>query len=67
MLISTIVIYNTKGYIDDKTIAALQGVVGCVEGKERYFKSERDIPEQLSAVMPRFVWVLRDFEAPMNP
>lgn len=64
MLISTIVIYNTKGYVDDKAIEALVPVVDLKKSFDRRCGNS----EQLSAVMPRFLWVLRDFEAKgLNP
>lgn len=60
VLLSSYFIYNSTGSIDENAIQNLSFVINLSKSIQLKGKSESD-PEELSALFPSFLWLVRDF------
>lgn len=60
VLLSSYFIYNSMGSIDENAIQSLSFVINLSKNIQLKGKSEND-PEDLSALFPSFLWLVRDF------
>ena len=66
LLLSTILVYNNFGLIDEQALKNLSLVVRMIElikvsKKDSTTKSKRALYQELSKYFPYFIWSLRDF------
>ena len=60
VLLSSFFIYNSMGSIDENAIQSLSFVINLSKNIQLKGKYEND-PEELSALFPSFLWLVRDF------
>ena len=62
ILISSLTIFNTIGLIEDSTINSMNFILNLTKNIQlkSSFDIERNTTEELSNLMPNFIWVLRD-------
>lgn len=61
LLLSTSFIYNSTGHIDEAALQTLSLMTRVTENVRLHADSSEEDSQDISAHMPRFYWVLRDF------
>lgn len=65
VLLSSVIVFNSKGVIDEEVIKQLTLLMcfsNVIDFSLEYGNSAEEIEERMAAEIPRFVWVLRDFQ-----
>ena len=65
VLLSSVIVFNSKGVIDEEAIKQLNLLMcfsDAIDFTMEYGNSTEEIEERVGAEIPKFVWVLRDFQ-----